>query len=430
MHQLDFDLNIDQVSKIEGHAAIDLTVRGGKVKDLKFSITDYKRFYTQAIRNKAISAIPQHVARICGTCSNAHLLCSIKAIERALNIKPSPQTMVLRKLVTYGLMIRDHALHLYLFALPDVLGKDSIFDFDEKQEKEHTLLHDAFAVKSAGNTLSIWAGGRSVHAPYPIVGGFLRTPSVDGKQAVYDKLIDARNRVMRLVEVFLSCDFTQEGEFVYAALDSPDYSFLEGDIVQSDGQRIPQESFGNHLVHTIIPYSQASAYTFDGKPMLVGALARLNLFGDRLHKKTKKNVSSALTLFPSKNIFHNNLAQAIEIIHCIDAALEILEHAEFVPETPQAITPKDSQGAVAIEAPRGTLFYKLKTSSNGKVTWGQIVVPTGQNHIAIERSIGEYVSDKLDKPKDALALEMEKVVRAFDPCMSCATHFLKVRWKE
>lgn len=167
VHQQDFDLSIDQISKVEGHAAIELTVRRGKVKELKFKVTDYKRFYTQAIQGKPISAVPQHVARICGTCSNAHLLCSIKALEKALDITPSPQTMLLRKLLTYGLMIRDHALHLYLFALPDILGKDSIFDFSEGNPHEHQFLHDAFTVKAAGNSLSIYAGGRSVHAPYP-----------------------------------------------------------------------------------------------------------------------------------------------------------------------------------------------------------------------------------------------------------------------
>lgn len=428
MHQLDFDLNVDQVSKIEGHAAIDLTVREGKVKDLRFKITDYKRFYTQAIRGKVIAAVPQLVARICGTCSNAHLLCAIKCIEKALSISPSEQTMILRKLLTYGLMIRDHALHLYLFSLPDVLGKDSIFDFDENDPKEHDLLHDAFAVKSAGNALAIWSGGRSVHAPFPMVGGYLKFPEEKGKADVLSKLKEIRNRVLRLIDVFRACDFHVEEDFVSAALDSGDYSFIEGDIIHSDGTRIPQSEFGTHLEHVVIPYSQASAYTYDGKLLLVGALARLNLFKNRLHSKTQKDTKETLSVFPSKNIFHNNVAQAIEILHSIDSAVDLIENTQFTPEKPMTIVPNESEASVAIEAPRGILFYHLKLATDGKVMGGRIVVPTGQNHIAIERSVGDFIADKLDKPKEQLSIDMEKVVRAFDPCMSCAVHFLKVNW--
>ncbi|MFN4212573.1 MAG: nickel-dependent hydrogenase large subunit, partial [Microgenomates group bacterium] len=139
MHQsdVDFDINLCEISKIEGAASLEIKVRGKKIQDLKFSISEWKRFYTQAVQGKPILAIPQLLSRICGTCSNAHLLCAIEAIEKALNITPSLQTMLLRKLLHYGLIIRDHALHLYIFSLPDYFGKESILDFDENNHIEH-----------------------------------------------------------------------------------------------------------------------------------------------------------------------------------------------------------------------------------------------------------------------------------------------------
>src|SRR3989344_6982114 len=138
MHNL--DLSISDISKIEGKASCEIKVRGGTVKDVKFSIAEYKRFYTQAICGKDMIALPQLTARICGTCSNAHLLCALKAVEKIVGLIPSPQTIYLRKLLNYGLIIRDHGLHLYVFVMPDLFHKDSILDFDENNPEEHKYL--------------------------------------------------------------------------------------------------------------------------------------------------------------------------------------------------------------------------------------------------------------------------------------------------
>src|SRR3989344_6938791 len=174
MHNL--DLSLSDISKIEGKASCDIKIRHGKVEDVKFSIAEYKRFYPRAIKGKDSVALPQLTCRICGTCSNAHLLCAIKACEKILDIHVSEQTVKLRRLLNFGLLIRDHALHLYIFVLPDFFGKDSILDFAENDLLEYKFLHDAFKVKAGGNRLSIITGGRSVHAPFATVGGFTRSP--------------------------------------------------------------------------------------------------------------------------------------------------------------------------------------------------------------------------------------------------------------
>lgn len=428
MHNIDLDLSLEEITKIEGAATLDLKIRNGVVKQCKFSISEFKRFYTQAIRGKSISAVPQLVARICGTCSNAHLLCSLKSLEKAIGYTPNPQTKLLRKLLNYGLMIRDHALHLYVFVLPDLYNRASILDFDENNPEEHELLDSCFAVKSVGNQLGVTVGGRSVHAPNLMLGGFTKIPSQPELASLIPKLEEIRPQVLKLIDIFHKNQFEliQDTEFVAQIND--DFNFLEGKILTKQGDHIPEEKFSEHLEKSLIPYSQASGYRFDGKIHLVGALARVNLNQKAIHSRTRADAKEALAEFPSINIYHNNLAQAIEILHCIDSSIDLIKKYEAKSELLPKIELKDGIGYAVTEAPRGLLYHEMHVV-NGKIKTGQIVVPTGQNQIGIERSIFDYVSEHVNKPKKELTHEIEKIIRAYDPCMSCATHFLKVNWK-
>lgn len=436
MHDIDvdFDLNIEEIAKIEGAASLEIKVRNRKIEDLKFSISEWKRFYNQAIRGKPATAVPQLVARICGTCSNAHLLASIEAVEKGFGVKPSQQTMLLRKLLFYGLIIRDHALHLYVFSLPDLFGKNSILDLDENDPVQKQLLEDTFAVKEVGNQLSIIIGGRSVHAPMPTIGGFLKLPKLEDIKSLKPRLLEIRPKILKLIEVFEKdpSDFTLQAPVTYCGLSSADYSFLEGAIETSDGVTIKEKDFGEHLNVVIIPYSHARGFKFDGKLLMVGALARLNNDKKKLHAKTKESIKQYLDIFPSHNLFHNNIAQAIEIIHAIDSSCDIIDNLNRIEnEAPVKPQLKETIGVGLIEAPRGTLYYKLEINADGTVKRGDIVVPTGQNQIVMERGIYELVEKLLaiNTPKDQIVIEIEKFIRAFDPCMSCAAHFLKVKWK-
>lgn len=427
MHQ-SFDLSVEEISKIEGSAGMDVKVQDGKVVDLKLKLADYKRFYTQAIRGKQVMGVPQLVARICGTCSNAHLLCSIEAVEKGLGIIPTQQTQLMRRLIYNGLIIRDHGLHLYVFSLPDVLGKDSILEFDENDPKEHELLHDTFTLKAAGNHLGVVFGGRSVHAPFPMVGGFTRFPNRDDIDKSKQMLIKSRPAALRLIKVFLECQFEFIDDTTFVALKGSDYNFLEGEIVTSDGEIIQEANIREYLEHTVIPYSQASGYKFKGKAYMVGALARVNVSKELLHPNTKRDAVDALSNFPSKNVFHNNLAQAVEILHCIDESLELLEKYQEFPQEP-LVTSQQSEGigVGVIEAPRGTLYHKYKIKDK-TIVHADFIVPTGQNQISMEKNLVQVVEGNLEKEKDQISFEVEKFIRAYDPCISCATHFLKIRW--
>lgn len=425
-----FDLTMEGITKIEGNAGLSLHVEEGKVTDVKFETLEYKRFFTEAMKGKSIMAIPQHLARICGTCSNAHLMCSIEACEHALGIEPTPQTKTLRVLTMHGLMIRDHALHLYLFSMPDIFGKDAFLDFDENVEVEHQLLHDGFDVKGAGNFLATLVAGRSVHAMYPTIGGFLKFPDAAGIEEAIKKLESVRPAALRLIEIFKNAPFHFDRKTQFMALvPEGSYGYIDGTIITSKGEQYFEREFHKHLEQVVLPYSQASAYLYNGEGYMVGALARLNLAKDKLHPKTKESLGNLLNLFPSTDIFYNNLAQAIEILHSIDESMDILKSSKFVPEPIIKAPNREAIGVGVVEAPRGTLYHKVVIGADGLVKEGEVIVPTGQNQVNIERDIATLVQGLLpDTPKEKIEPEIEKLIRAYDPCMSCAAHFLRVDW--
>ena len=331
MHDIDFDINLMEISKIEGHAGLQVVVRGGIVQDVQFKIQEYKRFYTQGMTGKKPEILPQFVARICGTCSNAHLLASTEAVEHALGIQITPQAHLLRQLMVNGLMIRDHALHLYIFSLPDLFDLDSLIDFDETDPMQKQFLHDALEVKAVGNDLQVYIAGRSVHALFIAVGGFTQIPTTDPATLI-SKLQSIRPAVIRLAKLFVEKQTKLNHPTTYVALRGlTGWSFLDGNIITSKKETIKEAAFRQHFDNVVIPYSQATAYTYAGHSYMVGALSRINMNKDQLHPNTRHDLADILELFPSTDIFMNNVAQAIEILHCIDESVDILTKTKFAP---------------------------------------------------------------------------------------------------
>jgi coenzyme F420-reducing hydrogenase alpha subunit len=419
-------IHLDSISKIEGHGSLDIKIENGKVKYVKLKITESKRFYTQAIQNKFAISLPLMTSRICGTCSIAHLTCCSEAVEKALGYTPSDQTMVLRKLSLYGMMIRDHALHLYLFCLPDLFGKDSVLEFEGPQEE---MIRKAFAIKSAGNNLSKVVAGRAVHATFAEVGKFSHIPNQEDVSRVISELKSVRDYVIEFIELFYNCEFKLEHDTDFVSLVTKDYSFFNGVIQDSGGTSIQEDRYWDYLDRIVIPYSEATGYDFEGREFMVGALARINLNRNNLHSQTRNDVTKFLSAFPSKNVFHNNLAQSIEVLHCIDHSIELLESNQFKEEQHAPVTIKAGEGIGLLEAPRGTLYYMLSIDSAGKVKYGNIIVPTQQNQIGMEKSIVQLVEQNISSDKKSIEYEIEKLIRAYDPCMSCASHFLRINWK-
>ncbi len=424
MHNHNLDISINKLSKIEGHADLDIKVRNGKVEDVVLRVMENKRFFAQAVKGQPYNNVPQIVSRICGTCSIAHLTACIEAVEKTLKIKPSEQTMLLRKLTMYSLMIRDHALHLYFFVLPDIFGVDSILELADKNKE---LIHQALHVKEAGNNLSNLVAGRAVHAPFEQVGGFSHLPDPAKIGPAVKELRSARKYIIDLAEIFYQCDWRLARKTQFVALATADFSFLEGEIKSSNGVYVKEEDFWDHLHNVVLPYSQASGFEFEGQEYMVGALARLNLNKDSLHPETKRDMKKYIDVFPSDNVYHNNLAQAIEIMHSIDHSIELLEKTEFKKEDVVKPDKLSGEGVGVIEAPRGTLYYWLGID-NGKVRYINLVIPTAQNLINMREDIRQIVPNLIEKGEKAIRKEVEKIIRAYDPCMSCASHFLKINW--
>jgi sulfhydrogenase subunit alpha len=327
-------------------------------------------------------------------------------------------------LTMYSLMIRDHALHLYFFVLPDLYKHDSLLDFAGENKE---LVHQALHVKEAGNNLSKLIAGRAVHATFEQVGGFSHIPDKKQIPSVIEELKSIRGTVIELIDIFYKCDWNLTRKTNFVALKTDDFSFLEGKILATSGASIEEKNYWDHLHNVVIPYSQASGFKFEGAPYMVGALARLNTNKEALHKNTKKDAEKYLKVFPSENIYHNNLAQAIEILHSIDHSIEILSDNEFTPEKP-AVASKDSgEGVGVIEAPRGTLYYWLAISE-GKIRYANLVIPTAQNLINMKEDIRQMVHERINDGESVIKKEAEKIIRAYDPCMSCASHFLKINW--
>jgi sulfhydrogenase subunit alpha len=433
MHTCDLNISIDKISKIEGHADLDIVIKGGVVETVDLRVMENLRFFEEGVKGQSALSVPALVSRICGTCSIAHMTGCTEAVEKALGIQITEQAMLLRKLTMYSLMIRDHALHLYFFVLPDLFKVDSLLDIPEEQKE---LIHQALHIKEAGNNLSKLVAGRSVHATFEVVGGFSHIPDQKDIPAMIEELKSIRPMVVDLADIFLACDWELKRKTNFVALKTKDFSFLEGEIVSSTGAVIQEANFWDHLQKVVLPYSQANGFEFEGHEYMVGSLPRINLNAEALHANTKRDLAKHLAVFPSDNIYHNNLAQVIEIMHSIDHTIEILETNEFKSEAIVKPARMSGEGVGVIEAPRGTLYYWLGIDQ-GKVRYANLVIPTAQNLVNMRADVREAVKNicafgdgAAEKWEQDIKFEVGKMIRAYDPCMSCASHFLKINWKK
>ena len=424
-------ITIDHLPRVEGHGGIWVELEGDAVKDVQFRIFEGLRLVEGLVRGRDYNDVPQIVSRICAICSVAHTLTSIKAIEDAFGVQPGPQTLELRDLMFRGENIESHALHLFLLALPDYFGYPSAADMAEEHGEAVTL---GLRLKKLGNSIQETIGGRAIHPVNARVGGFGSMPSTDQLIALRNDLqvgVKDSRAIVDLISSLPPADYCQ-ADTLYAAMRSEDaYGYYEGDCVEivENGSRKQFAPADYHAVidERAIPYSHAKLSGYNGTPLMVGALARLTVNGERLDGSAGRALSELRLRLPSGNPMDNNKAQAVELVFDVEQALLTVERlldGTLTRESQPTIRPRVARGSAVTEAPRGLLVHSYEFDADGRVVAADVVTPTAINASSIERHIGHAIEQSAERDISTLKKKAEMIARAYDPCISCSVHLV------
>ena len=419
-------IHVSMLTRVEGEGALHLTVERGKLVDLRFEIFEPPRFFEALLRNRHASEAPDITARICGICPVAYQMSALHALERLFRVEIDPAVRALRRLYYCGEWIESHALHIHMLAAPDFLGCESVVSL---AEKDRPAVERGLRIKKAGNNIIKVLGGRSVHPVGVCIGGFTRAPRAADLAALRDELARAREDAiacLRWVAGFDLPDRNLDIEFV--SLRHPDeYPMNEGRVVSSRGLDCAQEEFEDCFEEHQVPHSNALHAKVKGRgPYFLGPLARVNLNFDRLGPDIAGGARDVGVAFPNSNPHTSIVARAMEILYAIDEALRIIDayEAPAVPAAPFA--PRAGIGRAITEAPRGMLYQAYETDDRGLIRSARIVPPTSQNQAQMEADLRELAPAILRRSQAEATRLCETAIRNYDPCISCATHFLKL----
>jgi len=420
-------INVPVLVRVEGEGALELTIKNKKITDLKLRIYEPPRYFEKFLEGRNYYDVPDTVARICGICPVAYQMSASHAIESIFGVKITPWVRAMRRLFYCGEWLQSHSLHIHLLAAPDFLGFNSVITMSEKYIDE---VRRGFKLQTLGNDLIALFGARSVHPVGAKIGGFSKAPNQKKIDELLQRVVDAKQDSVDLIKWLDTLDLPEDDQdFVSVALHHEnEYAFNEGRLISDDDLDIAIDQFEKHFKEMHIDHSTALHCLLDGKPYLVGPLARLNLNKDQLPDEVKKVMQELKTQFPSKNMFHSIIARAIEIYFCLIEAEQLLTTYKITDQPCMEFEPKAGTGYGCTEAPRGFLWHRYDMDNKGCVTKAVIVPPTSQNQPRIEEDLKtSLINFGLDKPKDDLQLHAEKVIRNYDPCISCATHFLNLK---
>ncbi len=419
-------IKVDCLSRVEGEGALSIKIKDNKVVDVKLKIFEPPRFFEAFLRGRAFSEAPDITARICGICPIAYQMSAVHAMEDALGVTVSSQIRALRRLIYCGEWIESHALHIYMLHAPDFLGyPDAI-----QMAKDHAgIVQRGLQLKKAGNEIVSFLGGREIHPINVRVGGFYKTPTKQEFAPLAERLKWARDAALETVRwtsTLTFPDFEQDYEFV--ALRHPDeYPLNEGRLVSNKGLDIPIHEYENYFVEEHVPHSNALHSKIKERgAYFVGPLARYSLNFDKLSAPAQEAARAAGLSSVCRNPFQSIIVRSVETLYACDEALRIIDQYER-PEAPSSpVQPRASTGYGCTEAPRGILFHRYQVDDNGNILSAKIVPPTSQNQKTIENDLWNFIPKYLDIPEEKLVLSCEQAIRNYDPCISCATHFLKL----
>jgi coenzyme F420-reducing hydrogenase alpha subunit len=419
-------IKVDTLARVEGDGALYVRIKNGTVADVKFKIWEPPRLFEAFLRGRNYSEAPDITARICGICPIAYQMSSIHAMETAFGVKVDPQVRALRRLIYCGEWIESHPLHVFLLHAPDFLGYE---DAIQMAADHPDIAVRGLQLKKLGNELMAFLGGREIHPINLCVGGFYKVPAKKDLLPFVEKLKWARDaslETVRWTATLAFPDFEQDYEFV--ALRHPDeYAITEGRLVSNKGLDIAISEFEEHSVEEHVPYANALHSRLKERgAYFVGPLARYNLNFDKL-PPIAQQVARDVGLGPvCLNPFKSIIVRMVETVFACDEAIRIIEQYEM-PEKPRAeIKPRAATGHGCTEAPRGILYHRYRLDDQGVILDAKIVPPTSQNQKSIESDLWRYVRNYIDLPTDKLQWQCEQVIRNYDPCISCATHFLKL----
>jgi coenzyme F420-reducing hydrogenase alpha subunit len=419
-------VKVDYLARVEGEGALYIKVKGNEVLDVKFKIFEAPRFFEAFLRGRKYYEVPDITARICGICPFAYQMSSVHAFEDAFGVRVEGPLRELRRLFYCGEWIESHALHAFLLHAPDFLGYDDAL----RMAKDHPdVVKKALFVKKVGNDIMIRLGGREIHPVSVCVGGFYKVPTKRQVEAMREDLkrgLDLSIELLRWVADLKFPDFEQDYEFV--SLRHPDeYPFNEGRIVSNKGLDIPIREYEDNFIEEHVPYTNALQSYIKGRgSYMVGPLARINLNYDKLWDRTKDTLKSIGFKVPCRNPFKSIIARCAETVYSFEEALRIVDEYKE-PEKPKVdYEVKAGRGCGCTEAPRGSLYHRYDVAADGTVLSAKIVPPTAQNQKRMEDDLRAMAPSVMKLPYEKAVWRFEQAVRNYDPCISCATHFLRL----
>ena len=425
-------IEVPILTRVEGEGGVTIQLKNGLIENAKLHIYEPPRLFEALLRGRSLEETPDITARICGICPVAYQMSSVHALEAALNVKVTPNIRRLRRLLYCGEWIESHALHVHLLHAPDFFGAASGIALAQRFPDE---IKRGLQLKKFGNKLLEVLGGRAIHPINVRVGGFHRLPGVSEMRALiphFEWGVQAAADVTRWVARFPFPDFEQPYEFV--SLSHPDeYPMNEGDIISSTGLRIPVNEYDAQFVEEHVPHSTAlHAVRKDHRTSyFLGPLARVTLNRERLSPTARRIADEVGFAADCRNPYRSIIARSIELVHAYEEGLAILR--DYTSSGPAHLDYQyvEASGCAATEAPRGLLFHHYQIDREGKIVSGRIIPPTSQNQRQIEKDLVDHLSGRLlqGASRDELGGDCERLVRTYDPCISCSTHFLRIRWE-
>ncbi|HYT33590.1 MAG TPA: Ni/Fe hydrogenase subunit alpha [Ktedonobacteraceae bacterium] len=419
-------IKVENLARVEGEGALYVKIKGDKVTDVKLKIIEPPRFFEALLRGRKYSEAPDITARICGICPVAYQMSAVHAMEHILGITVGEQLRALRRLLYCGEWIESHTLHVYMLHAPDFLGYPDAM----RMAQDHAdVVKRGLQMKKAGNAIVTFLGGREVHPINVRVGGFYKVPTKQECGQLVEKLQwgrEAALETVRWVAQFPFPDFEQDYEFV-ALRHSEEYPFNEGRLISNKGLDIAVQGYEEHFSEEHVSHSNALHSVLKGRgAYFVGPLARYNLNFDQLSALAQEAARAAGLGPVCRNPFQSIIVRSVEILYAFDEALRIIEGYEM-PDRPAVEAPSRAGiGSACTEAPRGILYHRYRINDEGLILDARIVPPTSQNQKTIENDLRRYVEQAIDLPEERLTWECEQAIRNYDPCISCATHFLKL----